>query len=64
MCEAISIKYSDIYKSKPDQLIYIKEANMIRDITKTRNKKRNELTEKQLSDITKLQKANSKYIEK
>lgn len=61
MCNAIMTRYIQYYKSKPSPMIYIKEANMIKELCKI-NKDRNKLTESELQKITTMQKVNSTLI--
>jgi hypothetical protein len=63
MCSAILDVYSDFYKQKPPAYIFIEEANRIRELVTTKTD-RNEMTEKELSQITYLQKVNANLIKK
>ncbi len=60
---AILEEYINVKGTKPSPFIYIKEANMLREISGI-NKERNELTEKELNLLTALQKFNTTFIRK
>lgn len=64
MCEAINKRYLDWSKGKkPDPLIFIKEANYLKQLAfGYREKDRNEATEAELKLLNALQKANIKLI--
>jgi len=61
MCAVIMNRYIDYYNSKPPALIFINEANMIKEIAGI-DISRNEMSEAQLTKITLLQKINSQLI--
>lgn len=63
MCAVIMEKYVDHYNTKPSPMMYIKEANMINNISGI-NKNRNEMTESELQKITMMQKVNANLISK
>jgi hypothetical protein len=62
MCSVILDKHIEIKGCKPNPMLYITEANMIKDIANVNN--RNLATEKELNMITTLQKINSTLISK
>lgn len=64
MCAMILDKHIEFRGCKPDPYLYIKEANMIRELSNTIDKSRNELSEKELTNITLLQKVNTNLISK
>jgi len=64
MCAMILDKHIEFRGCKPDPYLYIKEANMIRELSNTIDKSRNELSEKELINITLLQKVNTNLISK
>jgi hypothetical protein len=61
MCATIMERYVEYNGCKPPAMVYINEANMIKEIAGV-DIPRNEMTEKQLSKITILQKVNSTLI--
>ena len=63
MCAAIMETWVEIHGIKPNAMIYINEAILIKKIAGI-NKERNEMTEKELDKITILQKVNSTLIKK
>lgn len=63
MCATIMTTHVDIYGIKPPAILYIKEARMIKKIANL-NTERNEMSEKDLSRITVLQKVNANLISK
>jgi hypothetical protein len=63
MCSMIMTKYIDIYSTKPPAMLFINESRMIKEIANL-DIDRNEMTEKDLSRITILQKVNSNLISK
>ena len=62
MCATIMDVYIELNGCKPNPMIYINEANRIKDLVNPKN--RNELTEQELKQITYLQKVNSMLIRK
>ena len=64
MCAAIISRYIDYYGRKPDSTIYIKEARLIKSLLGLNIKDRNLMTEKELNNITQMQKLNSLLITK
>jgi hypothetical protein len=64
MSAVIMEKYVEHFNNKPPSMLYINEANMIREISNTKGKERNEMTEKELALITNLQKINAQLISK
>jgi hypothetical protein len=64
MCATILDKYIEHKGTKPPATIYINEANTIKKILSLNGKNRNEMTEKDLNNITQLQKMNSLLISK
>lgn len=64
MCLAIMTNYIEVKGCKPSPMVYINEANAIREIAGVGNKKRNEMTEKELELLTSLQKVNTTLINK
>jgi hypothetical protein len=62
MSATIMEKYIEFKGCKPPAMLYINEANVIREISGTLGKERNEMTEKELNLITILQKVNSQLI--
>lgn len=62
MCATIMDVYIEVNGCKPNPMIYINEANRIKDLVNPKN--RNELTEQELKQITYLQKVNSMLIKK
>lgn len=63
MCASIMSTYIDIYGTKPPAMLFINESRMIKKIADL-DIDRNEMTEKDLSRITILQKVNSNLISK
>lgn len=63
MASTIMRRYIDIYNKKPPATLFIEESKMIKNISGIRVD-RNEMTEKELSRITVLQKVNSNLITK
>ena len=63
MCATILDKYQEVKGNKPAHFIFINEANNIKKALGVK-KDRNELSQKELDNITTLQKFNSKLIEK
>lgn len=61
MVAMIMKKYIETYNSKPNPLVYINEARMIKELAGI-DKDRNELPEKDLDVITVLQKMNAEFI--
>ena len=64
MCMAIMTNYIEVKGCKPSPMVYVNEANVIRDIARVGDKKRNEMTEKELTLLTSLQKVNTTLINK
>jgi len=64
MCASILNTYVNYYGRKPPATIYVKEARLIKSILGVETKDRNEMTEKELSNITVLQKFNSELLKK
>lgn len=62
MCASIMSTYIEYHGTKPSPMIYINEAHMIKELLGI-DKSRNELTEKELSNITTMQKVNTTLIE-
>lgn len=64
MCEAIAEKYQEFYESKPDPLIFVKEAQVLNSLVfgNPNPNQRNEATSSQLELMNKLQLANIKMI--
>ena len=62
MVAMIMKKYIETYDTKPNPMIYINEARMIKKLAGV-DKDRNELPEKDLDVITALQKLNAELIE-
>jgi KilA-N domain len=62
MCNTIKDNYFNYYKKEPTPMVYINEANIIREIAGVSEKDRNEMTEKELKRISLLQKANIELI--
>lgn len=62
MCATIMEVYIDTNNCKPNPMIYISEANRIKELVNPKD--RNELTEQELKQITYLQKVNSMLIRK
>lgn len=64
MAKAIQDTYQSFYKSKPDPLVFIKEANYLNTLVfgVSKGKKRNDATEKELDKLNRLQLANIKLI--
>ena len=64
MCEAIAEKYQEFYESKPDPLIFVKEAQVLNSLVfgNPNPNQRNEATSEQLNLMNKLQLANIKMI--
>ncbi len=64
MTATILNRYVEYYGHKPNPTIYIIEANNIKDLVGVKDLERNEMTQKQLDNITVLQKYNSNLIKK
>lgn len=64
MCAVILETHIDYYKTKPSPLVYSTEANRIKKLLNLTNKERNLMTEKELSNITLMQKQNSILLKK
>lgn len=62
MCATIMEKYIEFNGCKPAPMVYINEANLIREIAGVNDLPRNEMTEQQLNKITILQKVNCTLI--
>lgn len=64
MCDVITQKYQDFYESKPDPLVFVKEAQVLNSLVfgKSDANQRNEATPDQLSLMNHLQLANIKMI--
>lgn len=62
MRAAILTRYVDYYKRKPNPLVYQAEARRIKLLLGLSKKERNVMTEKELSNITQMQKLNSILI--
>jgi hypothetical protein len=63
MCATIMETHIDIYGTKPPAMLFINESRMIKQIANL-DIERNEMTEKDLSRLTMLQKVNSTLIKK
>jgi len=63
MTASIMRKYIETYNTKPNPMIYINEARMIKELAGV-DKDRNELPEKDLDAITALQKLNAELIDR
>lgn len=63
MCSTIMTTHIDLYGTKPPAMLYINEARMIKQIANLEIE-RNEMSEKDLSRITILQKVNANLISK
>jgi len=61
MCAAIMKRHIEYYGSKPNAMIFVAEANMIKDLAKL-DRDRNNLSESELNKLTILQKVNSTLI--
>lgn len=64
MCASIMERYVSYYGHKPNPLIYINEANMIKSIVNADGVSRNEMSEDSLNLVTLLQKNNTLMINK
>ena len=63
MCACIMNTYVSYYGTKPPSMIFIHEANMLREIAGLTTKDRNEMTESELGKMTTLQKVNCTLLE-
>lgn len=63
MCAQILKTHIDYYGKKPNPSLYISEARMIRELLGFNKKDRNEMTEKELSNVTSMQKLNAILLE-
>ena len=63
MCATIITTYIEIFGRKPDATIYINEARRIKAMLGLEDKDRNTMTEKELDNVTQMQKLNSILIE-
>jgi hypothetical protein len=64
MCAVILETYFDYYNRKPNPNIYILEANRIKKMLNLDKKDRNLMTEKELQNITQMQKFNALLLKK
>lgn len=62
MCAEILNSHIKFYGTKPNPKLYIEEAGRIKSLLGVSNVNRNDMTEKQLNDITHLQKTNSMLL--
>lgn len=62
MCACIMENYLKVHECKPPATLYINEANLIKELLDVNYKDRNEMTQKELDNITLLQKVNSELI--
>ena len=64
MCDVIADKYKEFYESKPDPLVFVKEAQVLNSLVfgKSDPNQRNEANPEQLSLMNHLQLANIKMI--
>lgn len=62
MCAAIVSTHIEYYGTKPNPTIYINEARKLRDMLGLKDKDRNEMSEKELSNITQMQKLNAMLL--
>ena len=64
MCVTILSSYVEFFGCKPNPMLYINEARNIKKLLNLSKKERNLMTEKELNNITIMQKANSIYMNK